>query len=136
MDDSVKTETIGNLEIDRNEGVVKVAVNPKIYNLSVIYGAAHAFTRDNYVLIDGDAEIEIIIELKPIQTTNLEELGRKFCNRLLSYQVHRQKMKENETIRNLILYKALATNSAVSIESKDREEKENEPGKENDCKRQ
>jgi len=112
-----ETDNIGNLEIDKKEGVVRISVNPKIYSMSVIYGAAHAFTRDNYVLLDGDDEIEIIVELKPMEKSqNLEELGRKFCNRLLSYQVYKQKSKENETVRNLILYRALFTNSAIDIE--------------------
>ena len=116
-----ETDNIGNLEIDKKEGVVRVSVNPKIYSMSVIYGAAHAFTRDTYVLLDGDEEIEIIVELKPMEDKkNLEELGRQFCNRLLSYQVYRQKMKENETVRNLILYRALATNSAVSLEDNEK----------------
>lgn len=117
-----ETENIGNLEIDKKEGVVRISVNPKIYAMSVIYGAAHAFTRDNYVLLDGDDEIEIIVELKPIESgKKLEELGRQFCNRLLSYQVYKEKMKENETVRNLILYRALATNSAVSLEDNDKD---------------
>ena len=111
-----ETESIGNLEIDKKEGVVRISINPKIYSMDVIYGAAHAFTRDNYVLLDGDEEIEIIVELKPFEKQGLEELGRKFCNRLLSYQIYRKRMKENETVRNLILYKALATNSSVKLE--------------------
>jgi len=117
-------ESTGNLEIDKKEGVVRVSVNPKIYSLDVVYGAAHAFTKDNYVLLDGDAEIEVIVELKPFETQNLEELGRKFCNRLLSYQICRQRSKENEAVRNLIIYRALASNSAAAIEDeKETEEK-------------
>mgnify|MGYP000240137556 CR=1 FL=1 len=120
-----ETENISNLEIDRKEGVVRVSVNPKIYSMDVIYGAAHAFTRDSYVLLDGDEEIEIVVELKPMdEKQGLEELGRKFCNRLLSYQLYRQKIKENEAVRNLIIYRALASNSAFSVEDKKESEDE------------
>jgi len=111
-----ETDNIGNLEIDKKEGVVRISINPKIYPMDVIYGAAHAFTRDNYVLLDGDEEIEVIVELKPFEQTNLEALGRGFCNRLLSYQVYKKKMKENETVRNLLLYRALFSNSAISAD--------------------
>ncbi len=122
-----ETDNIGNLEIDKKEGVVRVSINPKIYALSVIYGAAHAFTRDAYVLLDGDEEIEIIAELKPMEKgKNLEELGRRFCNRLLSYQVYKQKMKENETVRNLILYRALFTNGTLSVDDTEKEKNNNE----------
>jgi len=130
-----EVENIGNLEIDNKEGVVRVSVNPKIYPLDVIYGAAHAFTKDSYVLLDGDEEIEIIVELKPFESQNLEALGRKFCNRLLSYQVYRQKSKENETVRNLILYRALATNSDLMMEDKENREK-SDSDKKNDREKQ
>ena len=127
-----ETENIGNLEIDKKEGVVRIGVNPKIYSMSVIWGAAHAFTKDNYVLLDGGEDAKIIVELKPMEKSqNLEELGRKFCNRLLSYLVYRQKMKENEAVRNLIICRALATNSAISIGSEISERKEEK----NDSKR-
>lgn len=115
----MEIENIGNLEIDKDEGVVRVSVNPKIYPMEIIYGAAHAFTNQNYVLLDGDEEIEIVVELKPFETADLETVGRKFCNRLLSYQVYKQKSKENQAVRNLILYRALFTNAAISAEEKD-----------------
>jgi His-Xaa-Ser system protein HxsD len=131
------SENIGNLEIDRNEGVVRISVNPKIYAMSVIYGAAHAFTKDTYVLLDGDEEIEVTVELKPMEKSqDLEELGRKFCNRLLSYQIYKQKIKENETVRNLIIYRALATNSAISVENEETgSDKETACKEKNDCKK-
>ncbi len=124
-----EVENIGNLEIDNKEGVVRVSVNPQIYPTDVIYGAAHAFTKDNYVLLDGDEEIEIVVELKPFEQKNLEEVGRKFCNRLLSYKIYKQKFKENETVRNLLLYKALATNSPLAVNSETEKSEKDEDSK-------
>jgi len=119
----------GNLEIDNEEGVVRVSVNPKIYSMGVIYCAAHSFTGRNYVLIDGDREIEILVEIKPFdEKENLEELGRVFNNRLLSYQLTEQKRIENAAVKQLILYRALMTNSPDDIIEMQKE-KQKIPGK-------
>ena len=102
----------GNLEIDNEEGVVRVSINPQIYSMGVIYSVAHSFTDKSYVMIDGDREIEIVVEIKPFdKKEKLEELGRKFNNRLLSYVTYEQKRIENSAVRQLLLYRALMTNS-------------------------
>jgi len=108
----------GNIEVDKNEGTVIIRVNPKIYSMDVVYSASHAFTRNSYVLLDMDDKGSIVIELKPFERQNLENLGREFCNRLLSYQLYRNRAKENEAVRNLIIYRALAANSAIKIKEK------------------
>ena len=114
----------GNLEIDNEEGVVRVSVNPEMYSMNVIYGVAHSFTDRSYVLLDGDREIEIIVELKPFDSKEkLEEIGRKFNNRLLSYQVYEQKRVENAAIRQILLYRALMTNSPEGLVEEHKEEK-------------
>jgi len=115
-------ELKSNLEIDGEEGAVRASINPKIYSMSVIYSAAHSLTNRNYVLIDGDREIEVVVEIKPFdRRENLEELGRIFNNRLLSYQLAEQKRIENMAIKQLILYRALMTNSSEDIIEMQRE---------------
>ena len=118
--------------ICRKEGVARISVNPNIYSMDVIYSAAHAFTKECYVLLDGDIKTRIIVELKPFEAQNLEELGRNFLNRLLSYQIYRQKRSENEKIRNLLLYRALAANSDIALVKK--EGKTAKPKKKDDKK--
>ncbi|HIH37853.1 hypothetical protein J4460_00455 [Candidatus Woesearchaeota archaeon] len=106
-----------NLQVDQEQGRVMVSINPQMYPLDVIYSAAYSFTNKNYVLIDGEKDIEVIVEIKPMASSgDLEALGREFNNTLLRHQIYNQKSKENAPIRQVLLYRALLTNSPPSPE--------------------
>ena len=98
-------------EVNKKEGSVRININPKIYSMGVIYSTAHSFTGKSYVLLDGDREKNVAVELKPFENRNLEALGREFGNRLLSHQLYEHKRKENSAIRQLFLYRAIMTNA-------------------------
>ncbi len=111
MPEDVKTK--GNFEIHKSENCIIVSINPKIYPLDVIYSAAYVFLDRAYVLIDGDPEEEIIIELKSkTGKENLETLGREFNNELLNYAVYKVQVEKNAAIRQMIIQRALLTNDS------------------------
>ena len=62
-----------NMKIE-NDSVI-LNINAKIYALETIYSAAYVFLDRAYILLDGDPENEVIIELKPKAEENLEKLG-------------------------------------------------------------
>ncbi len=101
----------GNLEINNKEGFVSVSINPKIYSLDVIYSAAYMFIDNCYILVDGDPQIEIIVELRPKKKgTNLETLGREFNTELVSYTTYAINCAKNAGLRDAILRRVLFTN--------------------------
>ena len=63
MDNDLEMQ--GNMEINKKEGYVMLSVNPKIYPLDVVLSSAYIFTENNYLLVDGDPEEELVVELRP-----------------------------------------------------------------------
>lgn len=109
MTDDVETK--GNFEIHKKERCVMVSINPKIYPPDVIFSAAYVFLDKAYLLIDGDPEEEIVVELKPKdEKGSLETLGREFNNELLNYAAYKAQVEKNAAIRQMIIQRALFTN--------------------------
>jgi His-Xaa-Ser system protein HxsD len=109
-----------NLEIHEKEEYVLISINPKIYPLEVVYSAAYVFLDRAYLLLDGNPDQEIIVELRPKIKCNLEEIGREFNNELLNYATYKKYAEKNDSIRQAIVHRALLTNS--NDESEDIEE--------------
>ena len=99
------------MEIDKKGEYMIVSVNPKIYPLEVIYSAAYVFLDRAYVLIDGNPEEEIFIQMKPKnRKENLEKLGNEFNNELVNYSVYVVQAVRNQPLRKAIIERALLTN--------------------------
>lgn len=123
----------GNLEIQEKEGYVWISVNPKIYHLDVVYSAAYMFIDTCYVMIDGDPQEEIIVELRPKEKTDLRKLGREFNNELVNYANYAVQCIRNAKLRETILKRVLLTNDAESVKTTSETaylEKEAKPWKE------
>lgn len=102
----------GNLEINKKEGYVLLSVNPKIYPLDVVLSAAYVFLERCYVLVDGDPNEEIVVELRPKdKKQDIETLGRDFNNELVSYASYAVQSLKNEPLREAIINRVLLTNS-------------------------
>ncbi len=101
----------GNLEIYEKEGYVWVSVNPKIYSLDIVSSAAYTFIEDCYVLIEGDPDEEIIVELRPKTGKDLRILGREFNNELVNYAAYAANSSRNAKLRELILKRVLLVNN-------------------------
>jgi len=105
-----KIKGTSNFEIDKNEKLVRVSINPKIFSLSMIYSACYIFIDKAYVIIDGNPEKEVIVKLFPKEGYDLDKLGMEFNNELLSFAVYETRTKKNISIRDTLLKRALLTN--------------------------
>ena len=111
MKKDISSNGINNLEIDKKGGYLIVSINPKIYPLEVIYSAAYVFLDRAYLIIDGNPEEEIFIQMKPKnKKENLEKLGNEFNNELVNYSVYVVQAVRNQPLRKAIIERALLTN--------------------------
>jgi His-Xaa-Ser system protein HxsD len=107
-----KIEMIDNIELHPNK--VIVSVNPRFYNLDVVYSSLYNFLEDNYCKVDGDPNDEILVELKPKKKIkDLEKLGRKFNNELINYTALEIRGLKTEDMRIEIVRRALTSHQSV-----------------------
>ena len=65
---------LDNIEVHKKFAII--SINPKLYPLSVIYSAAYWLLDKAHVIIDGDPETEILVEIRPrVKNVDLKELG-------------------------------------------------------------
>ncbi|MCL4406067.1 MAG: His-Xaa-Ser system protein HxsD [Patescibacteria group bacterium] len=89
---------------------IKVVVNPKIYPLEAIYGAAYVFLDRAYVFLDGDPDKKIIVSLKSKDEASFgdsREIKSEFLNELVNYSLRQQIVKRNAKLREYIVGAAL-----------------------------
>ncbi len=107
-----KKSPIDNMHVNKKGNYVLISINPLIYPLSVVYSACYVFIDRAYVLIDGDPEAEILVELRPQdKSTKIEVLAREFNNELLSYAEYTTRAARNQRLREAIIQRVLLTNS-------------------------
>jgi His-Xaa-Ser system protein HxsD len=104
---------VNNLEINKKDNYVMVSVNPQFYNLEVVYSAAYSLMDRAYIIIGGNPQMETLVELRPKEKYDLETLGREFNNELINYAVYIMQTMRNKKEKELIMKKALETNSFV-----------------------
>jgi His-Xaa-Ser system protein HxsD len=125
-EDTVKS--ISNLEIHKD--YIIVSVNPKLYTLDIIYSAAYALLDKVYVVLEGDPNEEILVELRSkTRGLDLEELGRDFNNELINFTVFKHQSESNREIKEAIVKKSLETNSEEYCSSCRKEETNDDSGK-------
>jgi His-Xaa-Ser system protein HxsD len=104
----------------KKENKIVIFLNPKIYSLEAIYGAAYVFLDKSYVFLEEAPREKIKITLKgkkELTGKNLEVLRGEFLNELLNFSLREQISKNNKKIREYIIAKALS--SAVAGVSDD-----------------
>lgn len=102
---------MNNFEI--KDGSVVVSVNPKIYPLDVIFSAAYIFTDKNYIVLDGNPEEEILVEIKPKEKTDdMEKIANELNNELINYAAYAVQMARNAHLRHIIMRRILQTAGA------------------------
>lgn len=88
---------VSNLELP-GDGTVIVTVNPKVCPLDIVYAVAYVFLDRSHVVVGGDPQSMVTVELTPKDNAkDPEELGREFGSELISYAVyafHRERSKE------------------------------------------
>jgi len=95
--------------------------------LHTVYSASYVFLDRCYIMLDGDPEKEILVELRLKKDSNLElgVLAREFFNELLNYAFYEEQSRKNAPLRNTLLRAALLSNIGVQ-EFESEEEKCNE----------
>ena len=112
------------------DGSIIISVNPKIYPLDVIFSAAYLFTDKNYIVLDGNPEEEVLVEIKPKEKTDaMERIANEFNNELINYGAYAVQMAKNAYMRLHILQKVLQT-AGVHHPSSETSIKESKPWKE------
>jgi len=97
--------SMGKVEI--KDDVVFVSVNPRLYCLEIVYSACYVFLDKAFVVLDGDPEKGIIVQIKPKQKEDLPKMGKEFLNELIILGFHYYQNKETMTLRSLILRRIL-----------------------------
>lgn len=121
-----------NFEVKDNS--IIASINPRIYPLDVVMSAAYVFTENNYIILDGDPENEIIIQIVPKNNADLEKLGLEFNNELVNYAEYAIQSAKTMHLRQLLFSKALMTTG--NIANTDYLEKEAKPWKGEDKEEQ
>jgi len=99
------------------DGFVVVKVNSKIYPLEVIYSAAYVFLDRAYVILDGDLDKYVLVNLKLKSEGDLKRLGLDFFNELINYSDYTLRSKNTIKIREMILQRAIITNDSSLAEN-------------------
>jgi len=108
----MKKPTTNNMALNKKENSVFLRINPKIYSLDVIFTVCYIFLEDNYIILDGNKEKEVIVQIKPKQSNkDLERIAGDFFNQLATYSVYKNQLEQNSDIKNAIIQKVLLTNS-------------------------
>lgn len=94
----------------KTDNEIKIPIDPKIYPLEAVYGAAYVFLDRAYLKLDGDPDKKIIVTIKAkknIGNKGMEKLVDDFLNTLLNYGLRVQISKNNRKIREYIVGSAL-----------------------------
>jgi His-Xaa-Ser system protein HxsD len=117
---------------------IKISLNPKLYNLETIYSAAYQIMEDAFVILDGDPDTEITVNLSYKEDTKnngheLSALAKKFMNQLVNYTFYKINSQKKELLRALLLKKSFENidlekfdeSLETSSEAKENAEEEN-----------
>jgi His-Xaa-Ser system protein HxsD len=105
----METNALGNIEL--KEDFALFTINPRIYPLDIVYSAAYIMIDKAFIVLDGDPEKEIKIEIrKKKKEQELKTLVQEFNEELLNYAVYKVQSEKNKGLREKILQRVLLTN--------------------------
>ncbi|MBN1543865.1 His-Xaa-Ser system protein HxsD [Candidatus Woesearchaeota archaeon] len=117
MDENNKKTTY-----DGDSAVLKI--NPKIYPLDVIYSAAYIMIDKAYIILDGDPEKEISVNIQRKEDgQELKKIVQEFNEELLNYAVYKSQSEKNKELREAILKRVLLTNEVLNCLEEIKKEK-------------
>jgi len=102
---------VDNFEIDKENKLVLVSINPKIFPLPSIFSASYMMLDQAFIVIDGSPETEIVVSLRPKNSCGLEQLARQFNDQLLNYTVNDYESRKTSALREEIVKQAFAGHS-------------------------
>jgi His-Xaa-Ser system protein HxsD len=97
-------------KINKEENKIVVSVNPEIYPLEAIYGAAYVFLDKAYLFLDGNPKNQVMVTIKgkgKLNKKQLKDLAGEFYNELLNCALRDKISQANQKIRELIVARAL-----------------------------
>lgn len=105
------------------DGVSTIALNPSLYPIDVIYGAAYSLIEDAFFFFDGDPDIEVSVKISlkkdleiSLAKKELERVSKEFYNNLLIENFNRINATTKEFTRGLLLRKSF---SEINLETID-----------------
>ena len=111
---NVKTKSVKNLILHKEfKGGVEFQIDVNFYPMEVIYQTAYVFTRDTYVVLDGNftKKIKVTLVWKDEQKQENENLVGNFMNELLNQTIRGMVNLRNRTAKEHIISRALVTAS-------------------------
>ena len=122
--DTKALNALGNVRL--GEDHILCTINPKIYALETVYSAAYILMDKAYILLDGDPEKEIIVEIrqKKQPKIDLEELAIEFNEQLLNYAVYKVQSERNKGLREIMMQRVMLTNAPAHVLKKFQEDDE------------
>jgi len=92
-------------KVEDNKAIIEL--NPKLYDLETIYSSAYQLIEDAFILLSGDPEEKITIQLSSQKNKNtkeeLETIAKNFLNQLVNYTYYKLNAKNKENTRALLL---------------------------------
>ena len=83
-----------------------LSLNPKIYPLDVIYSCAYLFTEKNYIVMDGNPEEEILVDITPKEKgQDLRKLAGEFSNELVNFGAYTVQVARNARLRDHLMHR-------------------------------
>jgi His-Xaa-Ser system protein HxsD len=111
------TNELKNIEFKKDCAIIKI--NPKIFQLDIIYSAAYIMIDKAFIVLDGDPEKEVLVEVRTKEAgQDLKRTVQEFYEELLNYAVYKSQSERNAGIREIILQRALLTNDPIYLEMK------------------
>ena len=100
-----------------------LSINPKLYNLDMVYATAYVHLDTIWFLFDGDPTVEIIIHATRKQPTlNLDQFAKQFMNELISISNYFKQLETNKSIITTILQRALFSASPETAQEAEHQE--------------
>ena len=99
-----------------------IKLNPKVYSLQIIYATAYSLLDKAYILLDGDPEKEILVQLFPKDEQDSEKLKQRFYDELINYGNYYSSLNRDKEIVKMILERALfSANPSLAEEAEEKE---------------
>lgn len=109
-----------NMAEEKRKNLAIVEISPELFSLEAVFNAAYALTERAYVLIDGDPDSRLYVELLPKGKGKAELLAREFQNELIAAQVYLMESERQAKITESIVEEAIT--SVQSIPERENEE--------------
>lgn len=98
--------------LHQSDAEITFEIDTKTYPLEAIYQTAYVFTRDSYIILDGNPEEKMKVSLCFKNPKQLEEknLAGSFMNELLNQTIRISVSKASQKQKEAILSHALSVN--------------------------